>query len=96
VSDLSTLRYRPFDHPLAFAWVKAFYGDWSRFVWEESSYYVKGGDAPEVRHFRVFCNPAWEAVIPRGEVYTRDFTEKGWKSFSEKQYNIVHPSELDE
>lgn len=32
---------------------------------------------------QVFCDPAWQPLKPRGEVYTREFTEVGWKSFSE-------------
>jgi hypothetical protein len=31
----------------------------------------------------VFCDERWQPILPRGEVYSREFTEKGWKSFSE-------------
>jgi len=47
--------------------------------------YSSGGKANEVWHYRVFTNPAGEPILPRGEVYSREFTEKGWLSFSDLQ-----------
>ena len=29
------------------------------------------------------CDEAWKPIMPRGEVYSTQFTERGWKSFSE-------------
>jgi hypothetical protein len=85
---------RPFEFKLAEAWVRAFYGQDARFVWEEgmTDEHRKKVEAlssayPEVRHYRVFCDPAWKPIIPRGEVYTKDFTEKGWLSWSDKQHS---------
>lgn len=75
---------RAFEHGLAKAWVQCFYGDWARFVWEEGPSQKRLPN--EVRHYRVFCDPAWKPIVPRGEVYTRDFIEKGWLSWSDLQH----------
>lgn len=85
--DLEKHEMVAFDHKLAEAWVRTFYGDWTRYVWEEGpSDEGKLLGGKEIRHYRVFCDPVWQPIVPRGEVYTKDFTDKGWKSFSEKQY----------
>lgn len=78
---------RPFEFLLAQAWVKLFFGKWARFIWEESGSLPRRFDTPEIRHYRVFCDPSWQAFLPRGEVYTRDFIESGWKSWSDQQYD---------
>lgn len=81
--DLKTNTYRPFENQLAEAWVRAFFGEWVKFVWHEGP----SAESPsEVHHYRVFCDPTWVPIKPRGEVYTRDFIEKGWLSFSDLQY----------
>ena len=85
--DIKEGKSRPYEHLLAYAWAKAFYGDWTRYIWEEGSHYRRSHD-PEVRHYRVFCDPAWQPIIPRGEVYTREFIEAGWKSWSDRQYDL--------
>lgn len=36
-----------------------------------------------VYHYRLFCDEAWKPIMPRGEVYSTQFTERGWKSFSD-------------
>lgn len=43
---------------------------------------------PEIRaldvwHYRLMCDPHWQPIKPRGEVYSSEFTERGWRSFSE-------------
>lgn len=72
-----------YDFKTAEAWVRAFYGKHTRYVWEESA-------SPEsdiqVRHYRVFVDPMWFPIIPRKEVYSKDFIEKGWKSWSDRVY----------
>jgi len=45
--------------------------------------YTAEGKQCGVFHYRLFCDPAWQPLKPRGEVYTREFTEAGWKSYSE-------------
>lgn len=74
----------PHDHRLAAKWMEAFYGEDRRYIWAEPPYSPIGKNA-EVWHYRVFCDPAWQPIVPRGEVYTREFTERGWKSFSDLQ-----------
>ena len=63
-------------------WAKAFFGDAARYLWAESPK-SDTGKRLGVWHFRVFCNEAWEPHLPRGEVYSREFTEAGWRSASQ-------------
>lgn len=58
------------------------FGSDKRKVWIEPPY-SEFGKSKEVWHYRLFCDPLWQPIIPRGEVYTKEFTEKGWKSYSE-------------
>lgn len=82
--DPQTMLDAPWNPQLARLWVQAFYHQWARFVWDESnSYYRDEVGGLEIHHYRVFCNPKWKPIIPRGEVYSKEFTEKGWKSFSD-------------
>ena len=76
-----------FDEKKAVEWLDLFFGDAKRFAWVESAKNVQG-IAWEVRHYRVFCDSAWQPIHPRGEVYSREFTEVGWKSFGE-----LHPED---
>lgn len=73
---------RPFDAASAAAWVKLILGEDRRFAWEEGPFTPEGKELG-VRHYRVFCDRNWEPILPRGEVYSRELTEKGWKSFSD-------------
>jgi hypothetical protein len=41
------------------------------------------GKAADVWHYRLFCTDHWLGIIPRGEVYSTELTERGWKSWSE-------------
>jgi hypothetical protein len=79
--DMAYLVPRPFEPKLAHAWVKAFFGDWSRYVWEEGP---RLNLPVGFRHYRVFCSRGWQPILPRKEVYTRDFTPSDWKSWSEQ------------
>lgn len=72
------------DVELTEEWLVAFYGDDRRYVWAEPPY-SNHGKAREVWHYRVFCDPAWQPIIPRGEVYSKEFTEAGWLSYSDLQ-----------
>lgn len=62
--------------------LKGLFGDDRRWLWCEGPY-SKTGKELGVFHYRLFCDPAWQPLKPRGEVYTKDFIEAGWKSFSE-------------
>ena len=80
--DPITGEIAPKDTKLTDEWLDAFYGDDCRYVWAEPPYSA-GGKVHGVWHYRVFCDPAWQPILPRGEVYSKEFTEKGWMSFSE-------------
>lgn len=73
---------RPKDVKVTDEWIDVFYGADKRYVWAEPPY-TSPGKLREVWHYRVFCNPAWQPIVPHGEVYSRELTEEGWLSFSE-------------
>lgn len=81
------LKQASFDEKLAVEWLDLFFADAKRFAWVESAK-SPAGQKWEVRHYRVFCDAAWQPMHPRGEVYSREFTEAGWKSFGE-----LHPED---
>lgn len=70
------------DERISRMWCEAFFRDDVRLAWRESAK-SKMGKAVQVVHWRVFCNEHWEPIHPRGEVYSTELTEKGWKSASE-------------
>lgn len=82
--DMDTSQPRPFEKQEAEMWVKLFYPKWQALIWHESSVMEKSDDRPEVHHYRVMMDAHWQAIKPRGEVYSRELTEVGWKSFTEQ------------
>lgn len=72
----------PHDHREAAKIVRAFFGDDRNLVWGEPPFSEFGRGA-DVWHYRLFCDEGWQPLKPRGEVYTREFTEAGWKSWSD-------------
>lgn len=62
--------------------IKGIFGENQKLLWVEPPY-SKTGKQKEVWHYRLFCDALWNPIKPRGEVYDTEFTEKGWKSFSE-------------
>jgi len=67
-------------------WVKAFFGDSMSLVWVEPPV-SSNGRRHEVFHYRVFIDEGGGTpLLPRGEVYTREFTAAGWKSWSDAQH----------
>lgn len=80
--DPETLSPRPFSQKDADHWVKMFFRGNERLLWCEPPA-TKNGRALGVWHYRLFCDEGWQPIKPRGEVYGREFTEAGWKSFSE-------------
>lgn len=78
----------PYDFQEANRWAKLFFGDDRRWVWVEGPY-SREGKAHDVHHYRLFTDFGWQAIKPRGEVYTREFTEAGWKTFSELHGDAV-------
>lgn len=61
---------------------RAFFVDDVRLAWIEAPYSAEG-KASDVWHYRVFCDPSWAPILPRGEVYHRANTPAGWRSFSD-------------
>lgn len=70
------------DKPTTLRWLQAFFGDDARYTWLESAKSLVGKQAG-VMHWRLFCDAEWRPILPRGEVYSTDFTEKGWRSASQ-------------
>lgn len=84
VSFIDLLTFEPAQYKAAEAakMAKAFFGDDIKKCWVEPPFSPEG-KARDVHHYRVFCNAAWEPLKPRGEVYTKAYTEAGFKTFSE-------------
>jgi hypothetical protein len=78
------------DEGLRAAWVRAFFGDDVRYVWAESPKTQQGRQLG-VWHWRLFCDEHWTPIMPRGEVYSSEFTELGWRSASELGIYIESP-----
>ena len=73
------------DRELEAAWLEAFFGEDKRYVWRESAK-SEAGRKKAVWHYRIFADERWAPIVPRGEVYSTQFTELGWQSWSE-----LHP-----
>lgn len=61
---------------------RAFFGDNVSKLWIEPPYSDEG-HVRDVYHYRLFCDEGWQPIVPRGEVYSRELTERGWKSWSD-------------
>lgn len=92
--DPKTLEPRQFVSRLAWQYARLLFGDDAALAWVEPPYSPEGR-IRGVHHYRVFADEGWQPIKPRGEFYTKDFTEAGWKSFSEihgdKARNFVTP-----
>jgi len=85
--DSETHEPRPRDRVLTALMLEAVFGAAKRLLWCEPPYSDEG-KRRDVWHYRLFCDPAWEPIKPRGEVYGRELTEAGWKSFSDVQADL--------
>ncbi len=84
----------PFEQVLAGAWVMRVYPPaYHRTIWEESAK-LPQAIAVGIRHYRAFCNEAWQPIVPRGEVYSTELTELGWRSWSAQHPDDPHASHL--
>jgi len=72
----------PQDHGRSEVIAAAFFGEDRKLAWIEPPY-SDDGIARHVWHYRVFADEGWQPIKPRGEVYSREHTPAGWKSFSE-------------
>lgn len=82
VREQGTVWPLPQDHKTARRWCEALFGADVRQLWIEPPF-SEAGRQRDVWHYRLFCNPGWEPIRPRGEVYSRGWTPAGWKSWSE-------------
>ena len=82
--DPETMESAPKDLKETLDWIEVFFGAEASKLWAEPPY-SPHGRARDVWHYRLFCDPHWQPIVPRGEVYSTKFTEIGWKSFSELQ-----------
>jgi hypothetical protein len=62
--------------------IDGLFGHSKKMIWIEPPY-SNEGKSHGIWHYRLFCDENWKAIVPKGEVYSTDFTPKGWKSFSE-------------
>ena len=75
------------DAALTKKWLGEFFGDDRTKLWCEPPY-SDTGHRLNVWHYRLFCAPDWSPIVPRGEVYSKEYTELGWKSFSDVQAEL--------
>lgn len=80
--DPLTEQLRPQDKKIVDQFLDGLFGPNKRLLWCESPH-SKAGKKRDVWHYRLFCDEHWQPILPRGEVYSKAFTEVGWKSFSE-------------
>lgn len=72
----------PFNRKMGTRWAEAFFGDNCRLLWIEGPFSTEGKEC-DTHHYRLFCDPAWQPILPKGEVYSRDWTPADWKSWSD-------------
>lgn len=71
------------NHDEAKQWCRLFFDGTERLIWIEPPF-SDHGKKFDVWHYRVFMAPDFTTpILPRGEVYSREFTESGWKSWSD-------------
>lgn len=81
----------PRNKPQTRTWIEAFFGVNKRWLWCEPPFSPEG-QAADVWHYRLFADQAWQPILPRGEVYARALTERGWKSWSDVQADLAAES----
>jgi len=80
--DVETTQPASHQTALAERIARAFFGDNVSKLWIEPPYSDEGRTR-DVYHYRLFCDQGWQPIVPRGEVYSRELTERGWKSWSD-------------
>lgn len=81
-ADRNGIYRLPHDHKMSKRWAEAFFGDDVGLLWIEGPFSLEG-KAADVWHYRLFCDPSWKPIKPRGEVYSLDWTPSDWKSWSD-------------
>lgn len=74
-------------------WARAFFETNAVLTWCEPAA-TQRGRALGVVHYRLFCDVNWQPIHPRGEVYSTEFTERGWRSWSDRHGAAPEPSVL--
>jgi hypothetical protein len=93
--DLESGDMAPQNHKLSWKIIRAFYESHYKLVWSEPPY-TPNGKAADVWHYRLFVDRATLLpLFPRGEVYSRELTEAGWKSFSEVRAELQKQEEKE-
>lgn len=82
--DPETFTPRERDQDVSAEWVAAVFPGMTNLVWAEPPYSDVGKQG-DIWHYRVFfADHAFRIpILPRGEVYSKEFTEAGWKSWSD-------------
>lgn len=80
----------PQDRARTAEWARMFFRNALAYAWMEGPHTPEGKER-EVFHVRLFCDAAWQPIKPRGEVYSTEFTGRGWKSASELGRIILSP-----
>lgn len=87
--DLESGESSDHDHKAAAAIIRGVYGLASAMLWCEPPY-SESGKRLDVWHYRLFMSADWKApLIPRKEVYSRDFIPAGWKTWSAVQADLA-------
>ena len=82
--DPETGAYMPRNKVLTGLMLTGIFGIHKKLIWCEPPY-TDDGKSQDVWHYRLFCDERWQPIKPRGEVYSRELTEAGWRSFSDVQ-----------
>jgi len=81
--DPETGEHRARDKKESEQWIDEVFGATKTLLWIEPPFGPEGKHA-DVWHYRVFYAPGWEVpILPRKEVYSRDFTPAGFLSWSD-------------
>lgn len=72
----------PYDRQRGAQIAKEFFRENVRLLWVEPPY-SETGKLLDVYHYRLFCDPSWAPILPRGEVYNRENTPAEWRSWSD-------------
>jgi len=92
--DILTGYFLPKNEKLTEEWIELFFHQNKRFIWSESPFSIQGKKL-DVWHYRVFCDENWDPIIPKKEVYSKDFTPPNWKSWSEQNREQMKGDGID-
>jgi hypothetical protein len=76
----------PKDAKITEKWIDCFFGAQKKLLWCEPPM-TDHGKKFDVWHYRLFCDEHWNPIKPRGEVCSCEFTETGWKSYSDVRHD---------